>query len=67
MILSSFCPLDDDDNDEDGVEDIDPLSDDFYPDDNLPSLRRILNYYTSESNENRFVVCVCVCVCVCVW
>lgn len=37
------------------MEEIDPLSDDFCPDDSLPPLRRILNYYKSESTENRYV------------
>ena len=36
-------------------EEIDPLSDDFSPDDNLPPLRRILSYYRSENNDNRYM------------
>ena len=44
-----------DEEEDDGVaEEIDPLSDEFSPDDNLPPLRRILNYYKSDSTDNRY-------------
>lgn len=45
---------DEEDTEEDTMEEIDPLSDDFSPDDSLPPLRRILNYYKSESSDNRY-------------
>lgn len=38
---------------DDMAEEIDPLSDEFSPDDNLPPLRRVLTYYKSENNDNR--------------
>jgi len=37
------------------MEVIDPLSDVFSPEANLPPLKRILSMYTSESVENRWV------------
>ena len=39
------------------MEQIDPLSDEFSPADSLPPLKRMLTYYTSESNDNRQVHC----------
>lgn len=44
----------DEEDNEDQMEEIDPLSDEFSPDDALPPLRRILNYYKSESADNRY-------------
>lgn len=37
------------------MEEIDPLSDVFFPEDSLPPLKRILSHYTSENNEDRYV------------
>ncbi len=35
------------------MEEVDPLSDEFSPEDSLPPLRRILSYYKSDSADNR--------------
>ena len=55
-----FCtsPFEDEEEDDDGsdqMEVIDPLSDVFSPESNLPPLKRILSMYTSESVEDRWV------------
>jgi hypothetical protein len=51
MVL--FFLLEDNGMDE---EEIDPLSEAFSPEDNLPPLRRILTYYKSDNNDNRYAL-----------
>lgn len=43
----------DEDTDVMAEEEVDPLSEEYSPDDSLPPLRRILTYYKNENNDNR--------------
>ena len=49
--------IDEEEEDEGGeqMEEIDPLSDIYSPEDHLPPLKRILSHYTSEISEERLV------------
>lgn len=51
---SNLCFADDEEEGDESVEEIDPLSDEFAPEDSLPPLKKILNFYTSDSSDNRY-------------